>query len=110
MSVTIQVHNWNRNSECHSGLICPLSHYLQLLPPDPAASMLAFALSPPCLLHSACYGFVFFLKFIFIYFERAIKSQPGRGRGGRDRIPGRLHAVSAEPHAGLELTNREIVT
>ena len=29
---------------------------------------------------------------------------------GRDRIPSRLHNVSTEPNAGLELTNREIMT
>ena len=27
-----------------------------------------------------------------------------------ERIPSRLHAVSMEPDAGLQLTNREIVT
>ena len=27
-----------------------------------------------------------------------------------ERIPSRLHAVSAEPHAVLKLTNREIVS
>ena len=35
----------------------------------------------------------------------------GRGREtGRDRIPGRLHAVSAEPNAGFEPMNHEIMT
>ena len=35
----------------------------------------------------------------------------GRGRErGRERIPSRVWAVSAEPDAGLELTNREIMT
>ena len=35
----------------------------------------------------------------------------GRGREtGRERIPSRLHAVSTEPEAGLELMNHEIVT
>ena len=29
---------------------------------------------------------------------------------GRQRIPSRLHTVSAEPNAGLELKNREIMT
>ena len=28
----------------------------------------------------------------------------------RERIPSRLHAVSAEPNTGLELTNWEIMT
>ena len=43
---------------------------------------------------------IYFLK--FIYFE-------GVGRG-RERIPNRLQAVSAEPDMGLELTNCEIMT
>ena len=34
-------------------------------------------------------------------------SRGGAGRGG-ERIPSRLHTVSAEPDVGLELTNREI--
>ena len=29
---------------------------------------------------------------------------------GRERIPNRLHAVSAEPDMGLEPTNSEIMT
>ena len=36
----------------------------------------------------------------------------GRGRERereRERIPSRLHAVSTEPNAGLELTDREIM-
>ena len=37
-----------------------------------------------------------------------------RGRGGaergRERIPSRLHTFSAEPDAGLKLTNHEIMT
>ena len=42
---------------------------------------------------------------LFIYSER--KRELGRGR---ERIPSRLCIVSAEPNAGLELTNREIMT
>ena len=35
----------------------------------------------------------------------------GRGRErGRERVPGRLHAVSAEPKAGVKPMNREIMT
>ena len=54
-----------------------------------------------------------FLKFIclFIYFER--EKERGRGRERereRERMPSRLHAVSTEPSAGLELTNCEIMT
>ena len=34
-----------------------------------------------------------------------------RGKGGeRERIPSRLHAVSAEPDAELNPTNRETMT
>ena len=34
----------------------------------------------------------------------------GGAERGRERIPSRLHAVSAEPDVGLKLTNREITT
>ena len=35
----------------------------------------------------------------------------GRGRErGRERIPSRLCAVRSKPHAGLNLTNLEIMT
>ena len=34
----------------------------------------------------------------------------GQRERERERIPSRLRTVSAEPDAGLELTNREIVT
>ena len=39
-------------------------------------------------------------------------AQASRGGAEREgeRIPSRLHAVSAEPNVGLKLTNREIVT
>ena len=33
----------------------------------------------------------------------------GAETGGRERIPSRLHAVSAEPDMGLDPTNCEIV-
>ena len=33
-----------------------------------------------------------------------------RSETGRERIPSRLCAVSAEPNAGLDLMNREITT
>ena len=50
------------------------------------------------------YPLIFFLL-VCLFFEG------GRGRErGRERIPSRLHAVSAEPDAGLELTNCEIMT
>ena len=49
--------------------------------------------------------------FKFIYFERKRESR-GRDREkrGKERIPSRLHAVSTEPDAGLDLTNSEIMT
>ena len=34
----------------------------------------------------------------------------GEGERGRERIPRTLCTVSTEPDAGLELTNREIMT
>ena len=34
----------------------------------------------------------------------------GEGERKRERIPSRVHAISAEPDAGLELTNPEIMT
>ena len=52
-----------------------------------------------------------FIYFLLVYFERDRESEWGRGReGGRERIPSRLHVVSAEPNKGLEPTNREILT
>ena len=54
----------------------------------------------------------FFLS-LFIYFER---DRVSMSRGGaerereRERIPSRFLTVSAEPDAGPELTNHEIVT
>ena len=49
---------------------------------------------------------------LFIYFERDRDSTSRRRteRGERERIPSRFRAVSTEPDAGLELTNREIMT
>ena len=46
---------------------------------------------------------------MFISFER--EREQGRGReNGRQRIPSRLHAVSTEPDARLDLTDLEIMT
>ena len=61
--------------------------------------------------------FVFF-SFVLIMFilrerERERASASGGGvetETGRQRIPSRLHIVSTEPHAVLELTNCEIMT
>ena len=46
-----------------------------------------------------------FLMFVYLFLRERERKQ-GRGR---ERIPSRLQAVSAEPEAGLEPTNREIV-
>ena len=35
--------------------------------------------------------------------------EQGRGREETERIPNRLHTVSAEPDLGLDPTNREIM-
>ena len=46
-----------------------------------------------------------------MYFERDRGSvSRGGAERGRKRIPNRLHTASAEPDAGLELTNCEIMT
>ena len=55
----------------------------------------------------------FFLKFIHLFWEREKERKWGsRGRAEREgeRSPSRLHAGSAEPDAGLQLTNSEIMT
>ena len=49
--------------------------------------------------------FYFILNVLFIYFER----ERGREREG-ERIPSKLHTVSAEPSVGLNLMNCEIMT
>ena len=50
-----------------------------------------------------------FTVFKFIYlFLRETEGGAEMGRE-RERIPGRLHAVSAEPDARLELINHEIM-
>ena len=41
-------------------------------------------------------------------FERE-RAGEGQRERGRERIPSRLHAVSAEPNVGLEPMNREIM-
>ena len=43
-----------------------------------------------------------FLMFIYLSWEQ-------ERAGNRERIPTRLHAVSAEPNVGLDPTNREIM-
>ena len=59
---------------------------------------------------------IFLKKCLFIYFEGERESVCEQGRGGterergRERIPSRLHTISAEPDVGLDLTNCEIMT
>ena len=53
--------------------------------------------------------FLSFFFFLLIYLERERVQGRSRERE-RKRIPRRLHAVSAEPDAGLEPTNRELMT
>ena len=47
---------------------------------------------------------------MFIYLFREHEPGRGRKRGGERKTPSRALAVSAEPDAGLDLTNRETVT
>ena len=47
---------------------------------------------------------IIFLK-IFLFILRETEREQGRGRErGRERITSKLHAVSADPDAGLKLT------
>ena len=62
-------------------------------------------------------SFVLFCLSLFIYFEReserAHVHNQRRGReveGQRERSPCRFHSARTEPDAGLNLTNREIMT
>ena len=55
-----------------------------------------------------------FFKKISIYFERKrenvhTRASVGEGQRERERIPSRLHAVSSEPHTGLNPRNRGIM-
>ena len=57
---------------------------------------------------------MFVIAIIYLFILRESEHKQGRSRGGgrereRERIPSRLCTVSAEPNAGLELTNRKIV-
>ena len=47
-----------------------------------------------------------FLMFIYLFIEVGRRDR----KRGRQRIPSRLHAVSAEPDTGLEFTNCEFMT
>ena len=57
-----------------------------------------------------CPTFFFFNVYLFLG-QRETEHERGWGRErGRHRIGNRLQAISPEPDAGLELTDREIVT
>ena len=60
-----------------------------------------------------CHFIAFFNVYLFILRERERereRAEEGQRQREGERIPSKLHAVSAEPDAGLKLTNREIVT
>ena len=50
---------------------------------------------------------------LFVFERKRERERTSRGeaeREGKERTLSRLPSVSTEPHVGLELTNREIVT
>ena len=49
------------------------------------------------------------LIYLFRERERERERSSKRAETRRERIPSRLHAVSTDPHVGLDLTNCEIV-
>ena len=53
-----------------------------------------------------------FISFIWEQESMLMQAQAGEGyrERGRERIPGTLRVVSAEPHSGFNLMNQEIVT
>ena len=48
--------------------------------------------------------------YLFIFEIDESAHRGGAREGGRERIPSRLRAVSAEPSVGLDLTNHKIMT
>ena len=42
-----------------------------------------------------------FFKFVYLFRETEREYKQGRAERGRERIPSRLHAVSAEPDTGI---------
>ena len=56
---------------------------------------------------NTCYFFIFFILIYLFLRGREHEQKRGRKRG-RPRIPNRLHVVSTEHYAGLELTNHDI--
>ena len=51
----------------------------------------------------------FSLLFFFFFGKDCVQQGRGRKRG-REKFPSRLHAVSAQPEAGLILTNPGLMT
>ena len=47
---------------------------------------------------------------IYLFLRERQQVRERQRERGRQRIPSSLHAVSAEPNVGLELTNHEIMT
>ena len=65
--------------------------------------------------HDREMNFILFFLSLFIYFEREsmCKQRRGKEKGrerDRERMLSRLPAANAEPHAGLEPMNLEIMT
>ena len=56
--------------------------------------------------NGSCYSFIH--SFIHSFILEREESTAGRG-GERERLPSRLHSVSAEPNVGLDLTNHETI-
>ena len=114
-----------------SSALCCSSHFSSLsgsqpLPfPPPLSSplFLSLSLSPMTLIIQASVKksfrlffkplFIFIMIWIFLhlflYFEKE-RERARAGEGQRERISSRLHTVSLEPDAGLELTNHEVMT
>ena len=59
-----------------------------------------------CFLPSSTYLFIE----VYLFGEREHASGVGAERGGRETVPSRLHTVSTEPDARLDITNRETMT
>ena len=64
-----------------------------------------------------CHLFIYFLMFSFIFQRERERDRQSMSWGGAEReadteskVDSRLQAVSKEPDAGLEPTNREIMT
>ena len=84
-------------SKCHNAFQKHLLFYMNTFPFSP---------------HNLSQYLLLLVSLMFIYFwetETECKWRKGRERG-RHRIWSRLQAVSTQPDAGFELTNREIMT